>query len=188
MRQQLLIRIEREVQRQREHGDGYLAFKMNALVDRHCIRALYQASQVGVKIDLQIRGMCCLRPGVPGVSETITVTSIVGRFLEHSRIYYFRNGGQDEVFLGSADLMPRNLDSRVEILFPVEDPRLRQAIVRDMLQVHLGDNVRARRLLADGRYERVLPPPGEDALNSQEWMLAHWKDHTRADKDSRFVR
>ena len=187
MRQEIITRIEREAERQRRHGDGYLAFKMNALVDRQCIRALYQASQAGVKIDLQIRGMCCLRPGVPGVSDTITVTSIVGRFLEHTRIYYFRNGGQEEVFLGSADLMPRNLDSRVEILFPVDDPRLRHSI-SDMLRIHLRDTVQARRLLADGRYARVTAQPGEDSLNSQEWMLAHWNNHSRPDKDSIFMR
>ncbi|MGH7232326.1 MAG: polyphosphate kinase 1 [Nitrospiraceae bacterium] len=176
MRQQLLTRIEREVARQRRHGDGYLAFKMNALVDRQFIRALYEASQAGVRIDLQVRGICCLRPGVQGLSETITVTSIVGRFLEHTRIYYFQNGGQHDVLLGSADLMPRNLDHRVEILFPVEDPDLRDSIVHDILHRHLQDNVQARRLLPDGRYERVTPQSEQDALNSQEWMVAHWKD------------
>jgi polyphosphate kinase len=181
MRQQLLQRIEREVARQRQHGDGYLAFKMNALVDKQCIQALYRASQAGVKIDLQVRSICCLRPGVPGVSETITVTSIVGRFLEHARIYYFRNGGQEEIFLGSADLMPRNLDRRVELLFPVESPQLRQAIVDDILRVHLHDNVQARRLLPEGGYERLASLPGACALNSQEWLLQHWKEreHTR---------
>jgi polyphosphate kinase len=111
---------------------------------------------------------------MPGVSETITVTSIVGRFLEHARLYYFRNGGQEEVFLGSADLMPRNLDRRVEILFPVESPALREIILRDILQVHLRDNVQARRLLADGRYERCCPGPGEMALNAQEWLMQQW--------------
>ena len=176
MRRQILSRIEREIGRHRQHGDGYLAFKMNALVDRQCIRALYAASQAGVKIDLQVRGICCLRPGVEGISETIHVTSIVGRFLEHSRIYYFRNGGQDEVFLGSADLMPRNLDNRVEILFPVEDPRLRTLVMRDILQTHLQDTAQARRLMPDGTYEHIEPRPGDAAHNSQEWMLAHWKD------------
>src|SRR5207244_12491572 len=124
----------------------------NGLGDKACIPALYTASQAGVNIDLQVRGICCLRPGIPGLSETITVTSIVGRFLEHARIYYFRNGGEEEVWLGSADLMPRNLDRRVEILFPVEDPPLRQAIVTDVMQIPLQDNDRARRLQADGSH------------------------------------
>ncbi len=173
MRQGLLERIEREIERQREHGDGYLAFKMNALVDKACIQALYRASQAGVQIDLQVRGICCLRPGIPGVSENIRVTSIVGRFLEHPRIFYFRNGGDEELFLGSADLMPRNLDHRVEQLFPVEDPRLREAIVQYILRVHLRDNVQARRLLPDGTYERIQPGEGEPELDSQAWMIEH---------------
>jgi polyphosphate kinase len=175
MRQQIVWRIEREMTRQQQHGDGYLAFKMNALVDTACINALYRASQAGVQIDLQVRGICCLRPGIPGISETITVTSIVGRFLEHARIYYFRNGGQEEVFLGSADLMPRNLDRRVEILFPVQSLVLRETILRDILQVHLRDNMQARRLLADGRYERCCPGPDETALNAQEWLMQRWR-------------
>ena len=175
MRQQIIARIEREIARQQEHGDGYIAFKMNALVDVQCIRALYRASQAGVAIDLQVRGICCLAPGVPGVSETITVTSIVGRYLEHARIYYFRNGGDSEVFLGSADLMPRNLDRRVEVLFPVIPSRLRDTILRDVLGVHLQDTAQARRLLADGRYEPVGGTPGVDALNSQEWLMQHWR-------------
>src|SRR5690606_4432879 len=119
LRQGILSRIERETKRHREHGDGCIIFKMNALVDRDCIVALYRASEAGVRVMLQVRGICCLRPGISGVSETITVTSLVGRFLEHARLYYFRNGGEEEVLLGSADLMPRNLDRRVEILFPV---------------------------------------------------------------------
>jgi polyphosphate kinase len=109
------------------------------------------------------------------VSETITVTSIVGRFLEHARIYYFRNGGEEEVLLGSADLMPRNLDRRVELLFPVETPRWRHAIVHDILGVHLRDNVQARRLLPDGNYERLRPQPEGPGMHSQEWLLEHWK-------------
>ena len=175
MRQQIIARIEREIARHQEHGDGYIAFKMNALVDVKCIQALYRAAQAGVAIDLQVRGICCLAPGVPGVSETITVTSIVGRYLEHARIYYFRNGGDSEVFLGSADLMPRNLDRRVEVLFPVIPSRLRDTILRDVLGVHLQDTAQARRLLADGRYEPVGGAPGVDALNSQEWLMQHWR-------------
>src|SRR5688572_7289385 len=175
IRSEVIRRIDREVERQREHGDGYIAMKMNQLVDKECIRALYRASQAGVKIDLQVRGMCCLRPGVPGLSETITVTSIVGRFLEHSRIYHFRNGGDEEVFLGSADLMPRNLDRRVEILFPIESKPVRDTILRDILEVHLRDTKQARRLLSDGSYERVQPPPGEEAFSSQDWLIANWR-------------
>jgi polyphosphate kinase len=173
MRQHILERIEREIYRHREHGDGYLAFKMNQLVDKACIEALYRASQAGVKVALQVRGICCLRPGVPGVSDNISVTSIVGRFLEHPRIFYFRNGGDEEVLLGSADLMPRNLDRRVETLFPVGDPHLRDALRDHILDVHLKDNLQARRLLPDGDYERVSPQDGEPELNSQLWMIEH---------------
>jgi polyphosphate kinase len=181
MRQQLLRRIAREVERHRQYGDGYLAFKMNALVDKDCIQALYRASQAGVQVDLQVRGICCLRPGVPGVSEHITVTSIVGRFLEHTRLYYFRNGGRDEVLLGSADLMPRNLDRRVEILFPVEEPCLRQTIIHDILGVHQQDNAQARWLLSDGTYVRLRPASGAPAFNTQEWLLQHWKNPGQRD-------
>lgn len=174
MRQEVLRRIEREIDRQREHRDGYIAFKMNALVDPKCIQALYRASQAGVRIDLQVRGICCLRPQIPGVSESITVTSVVGRFLEHSRIYYFRNGGEEDVLLGSADLMPRNLDRRVEVLFPVEEASARHLLVQDILQTHLRDNVQSRRLFPDGHYARCDPAPGEPEMSSQLWMLEHW--------------
>lgn len=175
MRQEILARIEREAHCHREHGDGHLMFKMNSLVDAQCIQALYRASQAGVRIDLQVRGICCLRPGLPGISEHITVTSVVGRFLEHARIYYFHNGGQDEVFIGSADLMPRNLDHRVEVVFPVKSPHWREVIINEVLGVGLRDNVQARRLLSDGTYERVRPTDGEATVNSQEWFLTHWK-------------
>jgi polyphosphate kinase len=173
MRQRIIERIEREIEQHQQHGNGYLAFKINALVDKDCIQALYRASQAGVKVDLQVRNMCCLRPGLPGVSDNVAVTSIVGRFLEHPRIFYFRNGGEEEVLLGSADLMPRNLDRRVEQLFPVEDPNLRDSLVQHVLQVHLRDNMQARRLLRDGTYERVHPQEGEPELNSQLWMIEH---------------
>jgi polyphosphate kinase len=173
LREEVLRRIEREVARHAEHGDGYLAFKMNALVDKACIQALYRASQAGVKVDLQVRGICCLRPGIPGISETITVTSIVGRFLEHARLYYFHNGGDEELFLGSADLMPRNLDRRVETLFPIENPVLRARLREHVLKIHLQDNVRARQLQADGSYVRLAPEEGQPELDSQQWMLEH---------------
>jgi len=169
MRPELLARIEREIERHRAFGDGYLAFKMNALVDKQMIQAMYRASQAGVKIDLQVRGICALRPGVPGVSETISVTSIVGRFLEHARIYYFRNGGKEELFIGSADLMPRNLNRRVELLFPLEGADL--ILVRDAaLTIHLKDTAQTQILQPDGSYRRAV----DDGLNSQQWMLDNW--------------
>ncbi|HVS15621.1 MAG TPA: polyphosphate kinase 1 [Thermoanaerobaculia bacterium] len=152
MREQLLERIDREIRIQHETGDGRIAFKLNSLVDKDCIDALYRASQAGVRVDLQVRGICCLRPGVPGLSENVRVTSLVGRFLEHTRIYFFGNGGDDEVLIGSADLMPRNLDNRVEVLFAVEDPALRAALRDDVLYRHLADTANTRRLLSDGEY------------------------------------
>jgi polyphosphate kinase len=175
MRQGILERIDREIVRHQAHGDGYIAFKLNALVDPICITALYRASQAGVKVDLQIRSICCLRPGLPRVSENITVTSVVGRFLEHARIYYFRNGGgeAEEILLGSADLMPRNLDRRVELLFPVADVRLKHALRDQILGVHMKDNVQARRLRPNGNYERLAPKDGHPALSSQIWLLEH---------------
>ena len=143
---------------------------MNSLVDYQCIRELYRASRAGVKVDLIIRGVCCLRPGIYGLSENIRVISIIGRFLEHARVYYFRNGGKEEVFIGSADLMPRNLDNRVEVLFPVSSEYI--TIVRDViLGVQLKDNLKARLLLPNGRTERKCPQPEEEELASQLWML-----------------
>jgi polyphosphate kinase len=172
MRRQLLERIEREITAHKKTGDGHLIFKMNSLVDRACIQALYRASRAGVKVDLLVRGICCLRPGLPGVSDNITVLSIVGRFLEHSRIYYFHNGGNEEILLGSADLMPRNLDGRVEALFPVEGERLRRAIRDEVLFLYLRDNVKTRRMLPDGTYERIQPAEGETPVNAQLELLS----------------
>lgn len=182
MRRQIVNRIEREIQTHQEKGNGYLAFKMNALSDKDCILALYRASQAGVKIDLQIRGVCGLRPGIPGVSEHIRVTSLVGRFLEHTRIFYFYNGGQEEVYLGSADLMRRNLDRRVEILFPIESPKLRDRIIKDILRVNLEDNVKVRLLGSDGVYERLKPRKDEAAMNAQEWLIKNWRSRDSADR------
>lgn len=176
MRQEIISRIDREIEQHRKHGNGLLAFKMNALIDPVCIDALYKASQAGVKVDLQIRSMCCLRPELPGVSESIRVTSVVGRFLEHSRIFYFHNGGDEEIFLGSADLMPRNLDRRVEVLFPVSDPGIKQTLLAT-LNIHLQDNQKCWRLFPDGHYERLSPKANELLLNSQDWLLKNWGKH-----------
>jgi polyphosphate kinase len=163
--------IEREIEHQQQGIPGHLIFKVNSLVDKSMIKLLYKASQAGVKVDLIARGVCGLRPGLEGISENIRVTSIVGRFLEHSRIYYFRNGGNEEVYLGSADLMPRNLDRRVEVLFPIQDLRLVRHLRDDVLDICLRDNVKARRMLPDGTYERRKPGPEEPPLNSQAWFI-----------------
>ncbi len=171
MREGIVQRIEREIAAHRDKGEGRVVFKINALTDRAIIDALYAASQAGVRVELQIRGICCLRPGVPGLSENIAVTSIVGRFLEHARIFYFRNGGNDEILVGSADLMSRNLDRRVETLFPVEDARLRVALRDDILFVHLADSAKARRLRPDGVWTRDKTGNGAPALSSQQLML-----------------
>jgi len=157
LRQRLVSLIRGEMRRQEEHGDGRIIFKMNALVDHQFIDLLYEASQAGVQIDLIVRGMCSLQPGVRGLSEHIRVRSIIGPFLEHSRIYYFANGGVPVLYLGSADIMERNLDRRVEELYPLEDPAL-SAYVHDMLlQTYLADNVRAYLLQPDGTYLRLTP-------------------------------
>lgn len=183
LRNGIIDRIGREISRHQKHGDGHLIFKMNALVDPVCIAALYRASEAGVKVDLQVRGICCLRPGISGVSGNITVSAIVGRFLEHARIYYFHNGGDEEVLLGSADLMPRNLDRRVEVLFPVEDPDMRRAIIYTILPVQLQDTVKIRTLKSDGRYERREPENEKEPLNAQVWLVEHrgiWHNDSRS--------
>ncbi len=171
MRKQMVKRIHREIEHHKKHGKGHLAFKLNSLVDKACIKALYQASIAGVRVDLQIRGICCLEPGAPRVSENITVTSVVGRFLEHTRVFYFRNGGEEEILIGSADLMPRNLDGRVEILFPLEDPHLIHMVRDEILFLHLQDNIKCRRLRPDGEYERLTAPKGTRAIDSQAIRL-----------------
>ncbi len=173
LRQGIVSRIEREIEQHSKTNEGYMAFKLNALIDKEIIQALYRASMAGIKIDLNVRGLCSLRPGVAGVSENIRVTSIVGRFLEHCRIYYFHNGGNEELLIGSSDLMPRNLKRRVEVLVPIQNEDLRKAILEDILMIHLKDNVKARVLKSDGTYERVKPRPGEPELNSQEWLIQH---------------
>jgi len=160
--------IEREIDHQKHGRGGHLIFKFNALVDREMMQLMCRASQAGVKVQLFVRGICALRPGVPGISENIEVYSIVGRFLEHSRIYYFRNGGEDEVYLGSADLMPRNLDHRVEVLFPLADQQLIARLRDDILGGYLRDTVKSRQMLTDGTYVRRKPAAGKHPFNSQE--------------------
>jgi polyphosphate kinase len=170
MRQRFQELIEREIAHQRRRHNGHMILKMNALVDPDMIKLLYRASQAGVKVDLLVRGICCLRPGVPGVSDHIRVLSVVGRFLEHSRIFYFHNDGQDEVFAGSADLMPRNLYRRVEVIYPVEDVRLVRYLRDDVLAIYLADNVKAREMQPDGAYLRRRSN-GEPPVNSQSSLL-----------------
>jgi len=145
--------IQREIDCQRKTGDGRIILKMNSLVDEEIIRALYRASMAGVQIDLIIRGICCLKPGVPGVSENIRVVSIIGRFLEHSRVFYFGNGGSGELFMGSADFMPRNLDRRVEAIFPVLDQKLVASVMAD-LDLMLRDNRKSWEMSSDGTYSK----------------------------------
>jgi polyphosphate kinase len=161
--------IEREIEHAQAGRAAHLIFKLNALVDRRMIDLLYRASQCGVKIDLIVRGMCCLRPGIAGLSENIEVRSIVARFLEHSRVYSFENGGQPEIIVGSADLMTRNLDRRVETLFPIEDAQI-VAQIRAMLSIYLRDTMRARILLPDGSYQYATAAAGEEPLHSQAYF------------------
>ena len=174
LRSGLRALIEREVEHAKAGRPAGVIAKINAITDAGMIRALYAASQAGVPIDLIVRGVCSLRPGVPGVSERITVRSIVGRFLEHSRIYYFQNAGTPEVFIGSADLMERNLDRRVEVLCPVRDPDLRHHLRHVVLDALLRDTDRAMQLQPDGEYVRAMPADGEAPLNAQTLLLAHY--------------
>jgi polyphosphate kinase len=173
--------IEREAEHARLGRPARIIAKMNALLDVDIIQALYRASQAGVDIELLVRGMCALRPGVRGLSDRIRVRSIVGRFLEHSRIFYFENGGEPEVYLGSADWMTRNLHERVEVLFPLKNPLLRDRVVHEILAAYLADNVKARFLQKDGRYLRPWqsphgrskrPPRGAAAFSSQDFLIA----------------
>lgn len=177
-REKMVALIERESKHAKAGRKAYLVFKMNALADPPLIRALYRASQAGVKIQLLVRGICCLRPGVPGVSDNIEVYSIVGRFLEHSRLYYFLNGGDEQVFMGSADLMPRNIDHRVEIITPIEDPGIVRRICDEVLAAYLADTAKTRQMTSAGGYVRKKPADGRKAFNAQEWLLKN--NHKRA--------
>jgi polyphosphate kinase len=171
LRERLERLIRREIEHQRRGERGHLIFKMNALVDRRMIRLLYEASQAGVQVDLLVRGICCLRPGIRGVSENIRVISVVGRFLEHSRIYYFKNAGNEEIYMGSADLMPRNLNRRVEVIFPVRESKLIRHLRDEVLATYLADVAKARHMQPDGSYRRDANRAVEGALNSQQRFI-----------------
>jgi polyphosphate kinase len=171
--------IEREAEHARAGRPAKIVAKMNSLLDKDIVHALYRASQAGVEIELLVRGICSLRPGIRGISDRIRVRSIVGRFLEHSRIYYFENGGEPEVYLGSADWMPRNLHERVEVLFPLNNPLLRDRVVHEILAAYLADDAKARFLQKDGSYLRPWQSPhGRDRkppaapFNAQEFFIS----------------
>lgn len=187
MRETLADLIETETRRAAAGGKGRIRAKMNSLVDSDIIRGLYEASNAGVQIDLIVRGICCLRPGLEGVSGNIRVSSIVDRFLEHSRIFIFGEGAEERVWLSSADWMPRNLDRRVECLFPIESPELKRRLVDEVFAFAQRDNIKRRALGSDGHYTRIKPPSGEAPLRSQTALLAleeELRNETRAQQES----
>ena len=167
--------LEKLIQREIEHAQNgrhaHMVLKVNSVVDPQFIELLYEASQAGVKVDLLVRGMCCLRPGLKGVSDNIKVISIVGRYLEHSRVFYFLNNGKEEIYMGSADLMRRNQDHRVEVVFPVEYKPHIDYLRHGMLATYFSDNVRARVMKPDGTYVRLNPPSADKAVDIQEWLM-----------------
>ena len=173
LRKKIINLIDREIQNKKRNGTGHLIFKMNSLVDPAIIAALYEASQQGVKVDLIVRGICCLVPQKLGVSENIKVRSIVGRFLEHSRIYYFFNNGNEEMYLSSADLMQRNLDRRIEIAFPIENKDILKTIFKSIIKNSLKDNVKSRILLPNGNYVFNHPVYTQKIISVQNWLMGH---------------
>jgi len=173
MREKFTTLILREAENVKAGGEGKIILKLNSLVDPLIINALYEASNTGVKIDLIVRGICCLVPKVAGLSENIRVLSIVGRYLEHSRVFYFFNNGAEEMYLSSADMMQRNLDGRVEIAFPIEDERLKNELKRTLFKASLRDNVKGRELNPDMTYGRIAVEEGAKLINSQEWLMQH---------------
>ncbi|MGB7876080.1 MAG: polyphosphate kinase 1, partial [Anaerolineales bacterium] len=173
LREKLVGLIRREIDHAKNKHDAYLIFKANSLVDKKIIQLLYEASQSGVKIDLLIRGICSLKPGIKDVSENIRVISVLGRYLEHSRIFYFHNDGEEEMYLGSADLMPRNLNHRVEVVFPVENKKHIRYLRDHVLESYLKDNLSARIMQSDGTYKRLHPSGKEKGLDVQNWLMQH---------------
>ena len=172
----MIEHIQREAQFAREGKPARIIAKMNGLVDPKIIRELYDASIAGVEIDLVVRGICCLRPGMPGISEQIRVYSIIGRFLEHSRVFYFHNDGDSRIWAGSADWMNRNLRGRIEVVFPIEDPELKDRVFNELL-LCLNDRVKARLLQPDGSYIRAEPLPNESSLSSQDTLMSIAQGH-----------
>lgn len=177
LRDKFMECITRETEHAKEGRKAHIIAKMNSLCDADIIAALYEASAAGVKIELIVRGICCLKVGMAGISENITVHSIVGNFLEHSRIFYFYNDGYEDIYMGSADWMPRNLDKRVEILFPVEAENLKERI-KHILDIQLNDNVKTRIKLPDGSYQHISPY-GSKPLNSQEYFCKEAVSNTK---------
>jgi polyphosphate kinase len=171
MKERMLALIARETENKENGADARIIVKVNSLTDDTLIRELYRASRAGVKIDLIVRGICTLRPGVEGLSQNIRVTSVVGRFLEHSRIFYFANAGAEEIYIGSADWMHRNLDRRVEAIVPIKDAALRQYLKEVVLAAYLQDNANASILREDGTYEKIAPAEGEAEFDSQQYFV-----------------
>ena len=170
IRDEFISLIDEEIRMHKEFGNGFIRAKMNSLTDKDLMMKLYEASINGVKIELIIRGICCIRPGIPGISENITVTSIVGRFLEHSRIFWFHHNGEDKIFLSSADMMTRNMIKRVEILFPVYATDIKKRIIR-IMNLQLEDNQKARIQDANGKYHYKEDHNSDTRINSQETFL-----------------
>lgn len=171
LKMHILQFIRRERKQQNEGSQGHIIAKMNSLVDADVIKELYRASQAGVQIDLMIRGICCLRPGIEGVSENIRVRSIVGRLLEHSRFFIFHNQGKDDIFFSSADWMPRNFNKRIETMFPIENEKIKRHILDDLVPLYLSDNLKSRELQADGTYIHNWPKEGEKGISAQEVLI-----------------
>jgi polyphosphate kinase len=182
LRQKIESLIDREIQNVKDGKPGHLILKMNAITDVKMIAKLYEASRAGVKIDLIVRGICSLRPGVKGQSEMIRVISIVGRYLEHSRVFYFENGGQPEIYLSSADLMGRNLERRVELMFPIEEESLLKKIKEEVLDAALADSVRAQELRSDDAYFLVSRQNGKEIYDLQEKTMLSRVDTAHAQK------
>jgi len=169
LREKLNALFDREIEHHRAGRPAHIIAKFNRLADLQIIEKLYEVSQAGVRVDLIVRGICMLRPGIPGLSENITVRSVVGRFLEHSRVFWFSNGGNDQVYIGSADWMSRNLKHRIEVVAPVTDPKSKRYLRDVLLEAYLSDNTKARELQPDGKYVPINK--GAEAFNSQTYFL-----------------